>query len=120
MDLAIDFSTAFAPYHLDHELIDLMIEAGGARTYIAYAVENSHAAASGPYQEINNWTSSDAIEYTVARERAAASSDLQYDRVPNRTEDEVWTLSNSIAVSVTRSRTCNRIPQGTLRCTRGP
>lgn len=90
MDIAFDFLNGLRADIMDHELIDLMIEAG--TYYFAYAVETATPRIQDLIKKFNKLDSvADAIEYTVeqGRDRCVVAT---YNMIgfPTETEDEVW------------------------------
>jgi anaerobic magnesium-protoporphyrin IX monomethyl ester cyclase len=90
MDLAIDFLNGLRADLMDHELIDLMIEAG--TYYFAYAVETATPRIQDLIKKFNKLDEvADAIEYTVERGKGRCVV-ATYNMIgfPTETEDEVW------------------------------
>lgn len=90
MDLAIDFLNGLRADLMDHELIDLMIEAG--TYYFAYAIETATPRLQDLIQKFNKLdVLADTIEYTV-RQGGNRCVVATYNMIgfPTETEDEVW------------------------------
>jgi anaerobic magnesium-protoporphyrin IX monomethyl ester cyclase len=90
MDLGIDFLNGLRGDIMDHELIDLMIEAG--TYYFAYAVETATPRLQDLIQKHNRLDKlADTIEYTV-RQGEGRCVVATYNMIgfPTETEDEVW------------------------------
>ncbi|HEX6715600.1 MAG TPA: radical SAM protein [Pyrinomonadaceae bacterium] len=90
MDLAIDFLNGLRADLMDHELIDLMLDAG--TYYIAYAVETATPRIQDLIKKYNKLDLvADAVDYTVmkAKDRCVVAT---YNMIgfPTETEDEVW------------------------------
>jgi radical SAM superfamily enzyme YgiQ (UPF0313 family) len=90
MDIAIDFLNGLRADLMDHELIDLMIEAG--TYYFAYAVETATPRLQDMIKKYNKLdVLADTIEYTV-RQGGNRCVVATYNMIgfPTETEDEVW------------------------------
>lgn len=90
MDLGIDFLNGLRADLMDHELIDLMIEAG--TYYFAYAVETATPRLQDLIKKHNKLDDvADAIEYTVEQGKGRCVV-ATYNMIgfPTETEDEVW------------------------------
>ena len=90
MDIAIDFLNGLRADLMDHELIDLMIDAG--TYYFAYAIETATPRLQDMIKKFNKLdVVADTIEYTVRRggPRCVVAT---YNMIgfPTETEDEVW------------------------------
>lgn len=90
MDIAIDFLNGLRADLMDHELIDLMIEAG--TYYFAYAIETATPRLQDLIKKHNKLdVLADTIEYTVRQggDRCVVAT---YNMIgfPTETEDEVW------------------------------
>jgi radical SAM superfamily enzyme YgiQ (UPF0313 family) len=90
MDLAIDFLNGLRADLMDHELIDLMLDAG--TYYIAYAVETATPRLQDLIKKYNKLDSvADAVEYTVEKgEGRCVVATYNMIGFPTETEDEVW------------------------------
>jgi radical SAM superfamily enzyme YgiQ (UPF0313 family) len=90
MDLGIDFLNGLRGDLMDHELIDLMIEAG--TYYFAYAIETATPRIQDLIKKHNRLDRlADAIEYTVRRgEGRCVVATYNMIGFPTETEDEVW------------------------------
>jgi anaerobic magnesium-protoporphyrin IX monomethyl ester cyclase len=90
MDLAIDFLNGLRADLMDHELIDLMIDAG--TYYFAYAIETATPRIQDLIKKFNKLdVVADAIEYTVEQGKGRCVV-ATYNMIgfPTETEDEVW------------------------------
>ena len=90
MDIGIDFLNGLRADLMDHELIDLMIEAG--TYYFAYAIETATPRLQDLIKKHNKLdVLADTIEYTVRQggDRCVVAT---YNMIgfPTETEDEVW------------------------------
>ncbi len=90
LDLGIDFLNGLRADLMDHELIDLMLDAG--TYYIAYAVETATPRIQDLIKKYNKLDIvADAVDYTVqqAKGRCVVAT---YNMIgfPTETEDEVW------------------------------
>lgn len=90
MDLGIDFLNGLRADLMDHELIDLMLDAG--TYYIAFAVETATPRIQDLIKKYNKLDLvADAVDYTVAQAggRCVVAT---YNMIgfPTETEDEVW------------------------------
>jgi anaerobic magnesium-protoporphyrin IX monomethyl ester cyclase len=90
MDLGLDFLNGLRADLMDHELIDLMLDAG--TYYIAYAVETATPRIQDLIKKYNKLDLvADAVDYTVrqAGERCVVAT---YNMIgfPTETEDEIW------------------------------
>lgn len=90
MDIGIDFLNGLRADLMDHELIDLMLDAG--TYYIAYAVETATPRIQDLIKKYNKLDLvADAVDYTVSRAggRCVVAT---YNMIgfPTETEDEVW------------------------------
>ncbi len=90
MDLAIDFLNGLRADLMDHELIDLMLDAG--TYYIAYAVETATPRLQDLIKKYNKLDKvADAVDYTVEKGKGRCVV-ATYNMIgfPTETEDEVW------------------------------
>jgi anaerobic magnesium-protoporphyrin IX monomethyl ester cyclase len=90
MDIGIDFLNGLRADLMDHELIDLMLDAG--TYYIAYAVETATPRLQDLIKKYNKLDElADAIEYTVEQGQGRCVV-ATYNMIgfPTETEDEVW------------------------------
>jgi anaerobic magnesium-protoporphyrin IX monomethyl ester cyclase len=90
MDIAIDFLNGLRADLMDHELIDLMIEAGAY--YFAYAIETATPRLQDLIEKHNKLdVLADTVEYTVRQGRGRCVV-ATYNMIgfPTETEDEVW------------------------------
>jgi radical SAM superfamily enzyme YgiQ (UPF0313 family) len=90
MNVAFDFLNGLRGDLMDHELIDLMIEAG--TYYFAYAIETATPRLQDYIKKFNKLDAvADAIDYTVAR-GAGRCVVATYNMIgfPTETEDEIW------------------------------
>jgi anaerobic magnesium-protoporphyrin IX monomethyl ester cyclase len=90
VDIAFDFLNGLRADLMDHELIDLMLDAGAY--YIAYAVETATPRLQDFIKKYNKLDRvADAIEYTVDK-AAGRCVVATYNMIgfPTETEDEVW------------------------------
>lgn len=90
MDIAIDFLNGLRADLMDHELIDLMIDAG--TYYFAYAIETATPRIQDLIQKHNKLdVLADTIEYTVQQgEGRCVVATYNMIGFPTETEDEVW------------------------------
>ena len=90
MDIAFDFLNGLRADLMDHELIDLMLDAGAY--YIAYAVETATPRLQDLIKKYNKLDRvADTIEYTVQK-AAGRCVVATYNMIgfPTETEDEAW------------------------------
>jgi anaerobic magnesium-protoporphyrin IX monomethyl ester cyclase len=90
MDIGLDFLNGLRADLMDHELIDLMLDAG--TYYIAYAVETATPRIQDLIKKYNKLDLvADAVDYTVqqAGDRCVVAT---YNMIgfPSETEDEIW------------------------------
>lgn len=90
LDLGIDFLNGLRGDLMDHELIDLMLDAG--TYYFAYAIETATPRLQDLIKKYNRLDRvADAVEYTVeAGEGRCVVATYNMIGFPTETEEEVW------------------------------